>query len=287
MVPMTTTTLVERLSFAESPRWRGGRLWFSDFYAGAVFSVAPDGGSTSLELEVPGRPSGLGWLPTDDLLAVSMTDHVVVRKSPGRQAARHADLRPLCGPGDANDMLVLEDGSAFVGQFGFDLQEFFRGRVAPSLTGLLRVDPEGSVHVAATEMSFPNGMALIGTTLVVAETFARRLSAFDVGDDRRLRHRREWAALEGCFPDGICADTEGAIWVANALAPECLRIGEGGRVLERVVTSQPCFACALGGDDGRTLFCCTAPTSDAELVAGRRDGRIEAASVAVPGAGSP
>lgn len=287
MPPLTTTTFLEGLTFGEGPRWHDGRLWYSDFFAHAVFSVGPDGGTPVRELEVPGRPSGLGWLPTGDLLAVSMTDHQVLRRTAGGSAVRHADLRPWSSPGESNDMVVLEDGTAFVGQFGFDLRAFARDRDEAALTTLRRVDPDGSVQEAAADLSFPNGMAVIGTTLVVAESFARRLSAFDVGDDRVLSNRREWAALDQCIPDGICPDADGAVWVANAAAPECIRVGEGGTVLERVVTSQPCYACALGGDDRRILFCCTAPTSDADVAGSQRAGRIEAVPVAVPGAGLP
>ncbi|HVC13871.1 MAG TPA: SMP-30/gluconolactonase/LRE family protein [Acidimicrobiales bacterium] len=285
--PVPATTFLDGLAFGESPRWHDGRLWYSDFYSQAVFSVAADGKAPVCELSLEDRPSGLGWLPTGDLLVVSMGHHEVLRRraGPGGRALRHADLSPVSGPGDINDMLVLDDGTAFVGQFGFDLQDYFGGRAAPATTALVRVDPDGAVHEAADDLSFPNGMTLLGTTLVVAETFAMRLSAFEVGEDRNLQHRRQWAALDACAPDGICADAEGAVWVANALAPECLRVGAGGRVLERAVTSQPCFACALGGDDRRTLFCCTAPSSDARVVSRQRAGRIEAVTVSVAGVG--
>jgi sugar lactone lactonase YvrE len=143
------------------------------------------------------------------------------------------------------------------------------------------------VTVAAPDLWFPNGMALLGTTLVVAETFGMRLTAFDVEPDGSLSGRRQWAALAVCAPDGICGDAEGAVWVANARASECLRVAEGGKVLARVATSQPCFACALGGPDRRTLFCCTAPTSQADQVRHRAAGRIERAQVIVPGGGLP
>lgn len=283
---VAATTLLEGLSFGEGPRWHDGRLWYSDFFSRAVWSVEPDGSEQCLELEVPGRPSGLGWLPDGRLLVVSMEDKKVVRREDDGTTNVHADLGPFA-PHEANDMLVLEDGTGFVGQFGFDLHAFFKGRVKPRLTSILRVDVKGNVEVAAEDLTFPNGMVRSGSTLVVAETFAMRLSAFDLGQDWTLENRREWAVLDGCFPDGICGDAEGAVWVANAGAPECLRVADGGEVLARVQTSQHCFACALGGDDRRTLFCCTAPSSDAERVQAVRHGRIEVARVEVPGAELP
>lgn len=283
MRTMPATTLLEGLTFGEGPRWHDGRLWYSDFFAHAVYSVAADGTGRTREVEVPGRPSGLGWMPDGELLVVSMEDRTVLRRRHDGSVHVHADLRALAAA-HANDMLVLPDGGAFVGQFGFDLDGFFKGDVAPRTTSLLRVDPDGTAHEAARDLSFPNGMVLIDTTLVVAETFAARLSAFDVGEGGVLSGRREWAALGQCFPDGICADADGAIWVANALAPECLRVAQGGEILGRVETSQPCFACALGGDDRRLLFCCTAPTSEADRLIGRELARIEVAPVDVPGA---
>jgi sugar lactone lactonase YvrE len=284
--PLRATILLEGLTFGEGPRWHDGRLWYSDFWSRAVWSVEEDGSGHRREFDVPGRPSGLGWLPDGRLLAVSMEDRAVVRREHDGTTGLHADLSEFV-PIDANDMLVLDDGTAFVGQFGFDLQGFFRGTAVPRLTSLLRVDPAGHVEVAAQEMSFPNGMVRFGSTLVVAETFASRLTAFDLGADGSLDGRREWAALERCFPDGICGDAEGAIWVANAVAPECIRVAEGGEILARVATGLPCFACMLGGEDRRTLFICTAPSSDADRVGGHQDGRVEVARVEVPGTGPP
>ncbi len=284
-IPMTAATLVEGLTFGEGPRWRDGRVWYSDFYSHAVWSIEPDGSGRRRELEVPGRPSGLGWLPDGRLLAVSMEDRTVLRREEDGTVSLHADLRAYARC-DANDMLVLEDGTAFVGQFGFDLHEYLRRRVELELTSLLRVGAGGDVEVAATDLSFPNGMVRLGSTLVVAETFALRLTAFDLRDDGSLESRREWAALGSCHPDGICGDAEGAIWVANAVAPECIRVRKGGGILARIATSQPCFACVLGSGDRRTLFCFTAPSSDAHR-ARRPAGRIEVVRVEVPGAGSP
>lgn len=287
MAPVTTTTpFLDGLTFGEGPRWHGGRLWFSDFFSHSVRSVGADGKGLRREAEIHGQPSGLGWLPDGRLLVVSMRDRQILRRETGGSLTTHADLRDLVAV-SLNDMLVLEDGTAFAGHFGFDLDAFFEGKADPAPASLFKVAPDGSVEVAASDLSFPNGMALFGTTLVVAETFGLRLSAFDVGPDGTLTGRRTWAPLEATFPDGICGDAEGAIWVANATAPECIRVAEGGEVLERVVTSQPCFACALGGEDRCTLFCCTAPTSRSDQLTGTCLARIETATVRIAGAGLP
>jgi len=277
----TTKPFLDGLTFGEGPRWREGRLWYSDFFTTTVWSATPDGTAARPEMRVDGHPSGIGWLPDGRLLAVSMTGRSVLRREPGGMTTTHADLRPFVTQ-RANDMLVHPDGHAYVGHFGFDLEAFFDGVASPEPATLLRVARDGRVEVAAEGLKFPNGMALIGSTLVVAETFGMRLSAFDVADGGELTHRRVWATVEGCFPDGICADDAGAVWVANGAAPECLRVAEGGRVLERVVTTQACFACVLGGEDGRTLFCFTAPTSRAGPRSRSHEARVEVAAVAVP-----
>lgn len=288
VISITTATLLDGLTFGEAPRWHDGRLWYSDFFSHNVFSVQADGTGLRREMTVPGQPSGLGWLPDGRLLCVSMRDHAVVRREPTGEVSLHASLEPWVSF-HANDMVVDASGRAYVGNFGFDLEAFLAGEGAVCDTALVRVDADGSVHVAAEHLTFPNGMALAadGRTLVVAETFASRLSAFDVHPDGSLTGARVWAPLERCAPDGICGDAKGALWVANARAPECRRVAEGGATLTVVETSQPCFACALGGDDRRTLFCMTAPTSEPRKLAGRRLGLIEVARVSVPGAGTP
>ena len=279
---------MDGLTFGEGPRWHTGRLWYSDFFSHTVFSVAPDGTDLREELSIAGQPSGLGWLPDGRLLCVSMGNHAVMRRETTGDVVLHASLEPWISF-HANDMVVDAQGHAYVGNFGFDLEAYFAREVQPADTVLLRVDPGGHVQVAAEGLTFPNGMVLAedGRTLVVAETFARRLSAFDVHGGGVLAQRRVWAPLEGCMPDGICGDAEGAVWVANAAGAECRRVAEGGAVLERVETTQPCFACVLGGDDRRTLMCMTAPTSEPKKLAGKRLGRIETARVSVPGAGTP
>ena len=285
-------TLTDGLYFGEGPRWHNGRLWFSDFYDHAVKSM-DTAGRVSIEHRFEDQPSGLGWLPDGRLLVVSMRALKVLRQE-GRGFVEHADLsglaRHMC-----NDMVVDGNGRAWVGNFGFDLDaELSRRGVAsvvaehPS-TNLVRVDPDGSVHLAAREMHFPNGTVITpdGKTLVVGETLASCLTAFDILADGSLANRREWAALGQRAPDGICLDADGNIWVANAVAPECVLIAPGGEVLQVVATSQNCYACMLGGDDGRDLYAVTALTSHHDVAAVERTGKIETARVKTPGAGWP
>lgn len=288
-----TTVLRDRLRFGEAPRWRNGRLYYSDFYDHRVYALDPTSGHRDVICEVPGQPSGLGWLPDGRLLVVSMLDRKVLRQEADGELVEHADLSEVA-TFHANDMVVDSQGRAYVGNFGFDLHGVLAERgeagvladptVFPTAR-LALVDPDGRVRAAADDLRFPNGSALIngGRTLVVAETLGLRLTAFDVADDGTLSGRRVWAQFENVAPDGICVDAEGTIWVANALGNVAVRVAEGGRSLERVQTQQACFAVALGGPDGETLFCCTAPTSMPSVVAESRLGAIEQARV---GAGS-
>ncbi len=288
--PRMAEPFLDGLQFGEGPRWHDGRLFYSDFYEHAVFSV-DEGGSRRHELDVAGQPSGLGWLPDGRLLVVSMTDRRVLRAEPDGTVALHADLSALA-TGYANDMVVDAAGRSYVGNFGFDLAALFAGGPdAPPFTKapLIRIDPDGTTMVATAELSFPNGTVIFpgGRLLVVGESFAGRMTAFDIADDGVLSGQRVWAKLDAVAPDGCCLDAEGAIWVANAGGPECVRVAEGGTVLDRVVTEEPCFACMLGGEDRRTLFCITGPSSNPPEVDGLGLGRIMKARVDVPGAGLP
>ncbi len=286
----TATTLLEGLYFGECPRWRDGQLWYSDFYAHAVFRVTP--GQTPVKVvEVPNQPSGLGWLPDGRLLIVSMTDRKLLRLE-GGALVEHADLNSLA-TFHCNDMVVDSAGRAYVGNFGFNLEAFIAERGAAAMAEapsacLIRVDPDGSVHEAAADIRFPNGSVITpdGKTFILAETMGRVLTAFDIAPDGSLSNRRTWAETGRALPDGICLDAEGAIWIANPAAPECLRIAEGGEVLDRVETSQPSFACMLGGEDGKTLFIVTAPGSGS-VAEKEPKGRIETARVTVGHAGLP
>jgi sugar lactone lactonase YvrE len=275
-------TLVDGLTFPESPRWHGGKLWFSDFYTFRVLNAGLDG-KVETAAEVPQQPSGLGWTPNGDLLIVSMLDRKLLRLR-GSRLETFADLSPIA-TWHCNDMVVDESGNAYVGNFGFDLH----AGVPPRAASLARVDPEGGVSAAADGLMFPNGAVITpdGKTLVVAETMANRLTAFDLTDEARLTNRRVFAQLDGCFPDGICLDAEGAIWVADARGMRVIRVFDGGRVERTISTGERrLYACMLGGERRRTLFLCTSTGSGPDM-AKKRDGRIEFIEVDVPGAGRP
>ncbi|MBB4931252.1 sugar lactone lactonase YvrE [Lipingzhangella halophila] len=291
------TVVLDGYSYLECPRWRDGRLWVSDFYTNQV--VATDGrGDTEVVAEVPGQPSGLGFLPDGRALIVSMRDHrILVRDGSGRLTV-HADLSGAV-PGMLNDMVVDDLGRAYVGNFGFDLM----GGGALRYTTLTRVDPEGAVTTVAEDLGFPNGMVILpGRVLVVAETFAGRLTAFDINEEGGLDNRRVWARFGTppqtddvgqvvkhlqVGPDGICADADGAIWVADALHARVIRVREGGEILDEVPTGTGVFACMLGGDDGRTLFLCTAPSFAEHERRPAREAELRAVRVEVPHAGLP
>jgi sugar lactone lactonase YvrE len=293
METLTARVVREGLAFGEDPRWHDGRLWYSDFYRHGVYSMNT-AGDERLEHVVQGQPSGLGWLPDGDLLCVSMLDHQVLRFH-DREASLFCDISPYCGFW-ANDMVTSTAGVSYVGNFGFDLDVMLRDEGAaammvnrPPTTNLVAISREGDIIQVVPDMDFPNGTVITpdGRTLIVGETLSCRLSAFDIAADGALSNRRVWAQLEYVYTDGMCLDAEGQIWLANAIAPNCLRVREGGEITAMVETSQISFACMLGGEDRRALYIMTAPTSDRFKIADRRDGRIEVVEVAVPGAGLP
>jgi sugar lactone lactonase YvrE len=223
-----------------------------------------------------------------------MLDHQVLRFR-DREASLFCDISPYCGFW-ANDMVTSTAGVSYVGNFGFDLDVMLRDEGAaammvnrPPTTNLVAISREGDIIQVVPDMDFPNGTVITpdGRTLIVGETLSCRLSAFDIAADGTLSNRRVWAQLEYVYTDGMCLDAEGQIWLANAIAPNCLRVREGGEITAMVETSQISFACMLGGEDRRALYIMTAPTSDRFKIADRRDGRIEVVEVAVPGAGLP
>ena len=272
MAPRNIEVLFEGGAFFEGPRWRDDRWWVSDFYRHQVATYTADG-TEEVRVRVDAQPSGLGWMPDGTLLVVSMKDHRVLAVDADGTTRLHADISGYCG-GVANDMVVDRHGHAFVGNFGFDLM----AGGAPAPADLVRVDPDGSVTVAATDISFPNGMVITpdGRSLVVGETTGNRYLAFDLADDGTLSNRRVWAEfgptpdaqdIAGALgqivvaPDGCTLDAEGHIWAADAMGNRAVRVAPGGEIVEeiRVPGDLGVFACQLGGPDGRTLLLCAAP----------------------------
>lgn len=283
----TAEVLLDGGTFFEAPRWHGGRWWASDFFRHAVISLDPDGTNVRDEVVVKAQPSGLGWAPDGSLLVVSMLDHRLLRRAlGGNDLEVVAELGQIAG-GPCNDMVVDRDGGAWVGNFGFD--HFNDGAFKTAC--LARVDPDGSVSVAAEDLSFPNGMVITddGGTLLVGETFASRYTAFHIAEDGTLVDRRIWAELPGVFPDGCSLDAAGRLWVADAVGRCCLLIEEGGNIVERVATPNGLhvFACMLGGPAGTTLLMCCSPDSDAHKRTGTTEALLAITEVEVSRAGLP
>jgi sugar lactone lactonase YvrE len=276
--------VAEGFSFLEGPRWREGRLYCSDMGAGRVVRIDPATGSAETVAEVPERPSGLGWLPDGRLLVVSMRDRRLLRQEHDGRLALHADLSELVAHW-CNDMVVDDAGRAYVGNFGYDA---LAGE-AQKPTRLVAVEPDGRARAVADGLVFPNGAAITDdrSRLVVAETFAHRLTAFAIRPDGRLSAGRLFADLVDGSADGIAVDAEDAVWVACFAESEFRRVHEGGRVSEVVpVPGEHAVACALGGEDRRTLFLLCARGIE-KLLEGGASAWIRSLRVDVPGAGIP
>ncbi len=269
--------LADGFAFPEGPRWHQDRLWFSDMHGGTVHRTDLDGTVEDV-LRIDDHPSGLGFLPDGDLLVVGMERRQLLRYD-GSRTTVHADLGGLARH-ELNDMVVDRHGRAYVGTLALPLGEGV----------LFRVDPDGSVSVAADGLDCPNGTVITedGRTLVVAESKGRRHTAFDVGPDGGLSGRRTYAEHAEAAPDGLALDAEGALWVALPLAHAFIRLLPGTGVTERIeVGEQLPLACALGGPERRSLFLLMAPAIGAQALAGRREGRVEVVDVDVPGVGLP
>jgi sugar lactone lactonase YvrE len=293
-------TLLEGGAFFEGPRWDDGRWWVSDFYRHLVLTVDTNGRAEEV-LTVDQQPSGLGWMPDDSLLVVSMRDHRLLRRSPDGEVSVHAELSEYCG-GHLNDMVVDSDGRAYVGNFGFDLM----AGADPATAPVVRVDPDGSTTVAADDLRFPNGSVITpdGKTLIVGETAAARYTAFSIGDDGSLSDRRVWAQMGFApelgplaetipqleyAPDGCALDAEDHIWSADAVGARCGRIAPGGEIVDEIRAPEGLgiFACMLGGDDGRTLLLCAAPDFQEANRSTAREAVLLTTTVDVPHAGLP
>jgi sugar lactone lactonase YvrE len=277
--------LLTGLAMGESPRWHAGRLWISDMGARKVVVVGLDG-DREVAARAPQGLTGIGFLPDGRLLFDSPRDGRILRLEPDGSLATHADLTSLARP-PWSDLIVDGRGNAYVGNLGFD---FLGG--APLAPGtLVLVEPDGSARQVADGFAFPNGIAVSAdnSTLIIAETYAARLTAFDIAADGSLSNRRVWAEMEGSHPDGICIDADGAVWFADVPGQCCVRVREGGEVLQKIEFDRGCFACTLGGSDGRTLFVTAADwsTIGTALAGGARTGQVLTVEAPAPGAGWP
>jgi len=282
---MPLTTLVSNLAFAEAPRWHEGHLFYSDFYRHVVEKVDQQGQVTQVA-QVPNQPSGLGWLPNGDLLIVSMLDRKILRRSPTGALSEHADLSEVA-TWHCNDMVVSATGTAYVGNFGYDNEN--RGKdEKPTPAKLSIVTSDGSISCTSQTFKFPNGSVITpdNQQLIVAETMGRKLTAFDINADGGLTNPRTWADLGRHYPDGICLDAQGAIWVADPVRSLLLRVTEGGTIEQTIDPGRPAYACMLGGDNGKRLFVCTGSAAG-EAAAKSRNASIEYIDVDVPHAGMP
>jgi sugar lactone lactonase YvrE len=280
--------LLAGLAMPESPRWHDGRLWFSNWGAEEIIAVGLDGAS-----EVLGRgPQGAGWA-VNWLLDGRMliTGNELIRVEPDGSRVRHADLSHI-SPYGWSEMTVDGRGNVYVNTINFDFADF--GAVLASgqaLGKIALITPDGAVREVASEIAFPNGMVITpdNGTLIVAESFAARLTAFDIAEDGTLSNRRVWA--DGVGPDGICLDADGCIWASSGvMTNDIARIREGGEVLERIELDRSCFAAMLGGPDRRTLFMLTAEwrgTENMEDVIAARTGQVLVAEAPAPGTGWP
>jgi sugar lactone lactonase YvrE len=277
-------TLMTGIVFGESPRWHDGRLWFADWARQEIIAVDLDGKSEVM-LRLPGGggfgPVCIDWLPDGRLLLVSGTTRSVVRLEPDGTLVTHADLSGAFDVQQWNEIAVDSRGNAYLNNIAFD---FPGGEFRPGLAAL--ATPDGAVRQVADGFGFPNGMAVTpdDSTLIVAESYAHVLTAFDITPDGSLANRRVWAHLgEAAAPDGICLDAEGAVWYADVPNRHCVRVREGGEVLQTVDTGLGCFSCALGGPDGRTLLMVVADWSKGPaMFIGDPTGRILALDVPVP-----
>ncbi len=280
---MSMHTLKDGLVMGESPRWHDGRIWLSDWGTREILAL-DDRGEVQVMARLPALPFCFDFLPDGRLLVVSGREGLLLRHEPDGSVATHADLTELAPP-PWNDIVVDAGGNAYVGATGFD---FPGADFAPGL--IAHVAPDGALREVAGDVAFPNGVAITpdGATLLLAESYGNRLTAWDIGADGGLSGRRVWADLGTGVPDGICCDEEGAVWYADVPNRRCVRVAEGGAVLAVVDVDRGCFACMLGGPDGRTLHIVASewrgPTQVAQTAG---TGKVLTVPVAAAHAGRP
>jgi sugar lactone lactonase YvrE len=275
-------TLMTGLAFGESPRWHDGRLWFSDWIAQEIIAVDLEGNSEVIvRVPFPSIPMCIDFLPDGRLLIVSSHERLLLRREADGTLITHADLSGLSGVG-YNEIVVDGRGNIYINGGGFNLMA--GEKFAPGIVAL--VAPDGSCRQVADGIAFPNGMLVTpdNSTLIVAESYGKKLTAFDIAADGGLSNRRVWADLGEGVPDGICLDAEGAVWYADVPNKRCVRVREGGEVLETIDLDRGGFSCALGGADMRTLFMvATEWRGPAHMADGPRTGQILTAEMTVPG----
>jgi sugar lactone lactonase YvrE len=276
--------LMNGLVFGEQPRWHDDRLWLSDWGTQEVITVDLDGES-EVVLRGPSFPLCVDWLPDGRLLVVSAREGLLLRQEPDGSLETHGDLGSVSNPPAGNELVVDGRGNAYVNGGGFDLmagEDFAPGIIAV-------VAPEGSARQVADGLAFPNGMLIMpdDQTLIVAESYAKRLTAFDIATNGSLTNRRVWAELDDGVPDGICADAENAVWYADVPNKQCVRVREGGEVLQTVELDRGCFACALGGPDRAILFMIANEWRGPANMFQGRSTQVLTARAPAPGAGRP
>jgi sugar lactone lactonase YvrE len=284
----TPRVLLDGLAIGESPRWHDGRLWLCNWGAAEIVAVGLDGAGEVVARGPDGLGWSIGWLPDGRML---VTGEELVRVEPDGQRVRHADLGHI-SPAGWNEITVDGRSNVYVNTINFDFAEFDDVLTTGRTPGKIAlVTPDGEAREVANELAFPNGMVVTpdNETLIVAESFAQRLTAFDIATDGGLSNRRTWAEPVG--PDGICLDADGCVWASSgAMTNDCARIGEGGKVRERIELDRSCFATMLGGPDRRTLFMAVADWRGPEHVDDvieARTGQVLVVDAPAPGVGWP
>jgi len=272
-------TLMTGLGFGESPRWHGGRLWFSNWVANEVIAI-DEHGMSEVIVRMPSFPFSIDWLPDGRMLIILGRERLLMQMEPDSSLVTYADLSTLSAHG-CNEIVIDGRGNTYVNGGGL-------GQGASGI--IILVTPGGFARQVADGIAFPNGMAITpdNSTLIIAESYGKRLTAFDIAADGSLSNRRVWADLKDGVPDGICIDAEGAVWYGDVPNKRCVRVLEGGEVLQTINLDRGCFACMLGGADKNTLFMMTAEWHGFErMTDGSRTGQILSVQAPVQGVGWP
>ncbi|MFY9914741.1 MAG: SMP-30/gluconolactonase/LRE family protein [Nocardioidaceae bacterium] len=279
----TPRLVMAGIAMGESPRWHDSRLWFSDWGTGQVIAVDDDGVDEVIA-SVPSFPLCIDFLPDGRLIVVASEGPRLLRRELDGSLVSYAELADIATR-PWNDIVIDGRGNAYVNNVNFD---FPGGDPVPGLIAL--ATPDGQVRQVADGVMFPNGMSVMpdNATLIVAESYAARLTAFDIADDGSLSGQRVWADLGDGVPDGICLDAEGAVWYADVPHQRCVRVAEGGKVLQTVDVDRGCFACTLGGPTGQTLYVTANEWKGADHMSdGSRTGQVLAIEVTTPATGWP